>query len=610
MRVHIDFRLARAYPSEFPFRMVRRVLLASLALVGLVVPAVAVAAPVAPWTVEDTITPADAPNQNFAPWNVIPSPKGDVVYLGNTSAGNILKLDPKTNAIMGTIDLPGLTGSTRMAISPDGRYLYVQPAPSWQPSPSFTKVDTTTGTIVGTVDQSLVPTRPRWFGVDPTGTALYTIATSDSPNGLFKNDLATNTLTRVPYAVNTPNLSTGAFSPDGRYLYLSYQLANGPGPNTGVLRVDLSNPSSQDNWVVIPGSNNNIGGLAVSPDGRLLYAWDMDLADLYVLNASTGAVLRTINAGTGCGTAYCSWALSFSLGLSPTGKYAVGMYAGNAAPADGNYAWMINLTTDAVTPLNSAAGFHNGPNHMPEYVAFIPDTACSSKFLIQNDPNWSNQQAEPGSVDIARAIAGPCAPMNVTATAGVEKLDVSFTAPDDDGGSPITGYEYSLDGGTTWKSTGSTGTTFSITGLKAGTKYTVVVRGVNAAASGASSAEASGTPEGGVTPSPVVKKPSIRIVSARVVSGSRMVAVVRVNRAGRVSVAGVLGGVRGCTATARATKPGLLTVSCGLGASARARVAAGPVVLRTVARLSVSGGVARDAARSTVQPFRPTPVTG
>jgi hypothetical protein len=127
-----------------------------------------------------------------------------------------------------------------------------------------------------------------------------------------------------------------------------------------------------------------------------------------------------------------------------------------------------------------------------------------------------------------------------------------------------------------------------------------------AASSSASAASGTGAP---VVPK-VQAKPSIRVVSAGVAGGSRLVATVRVNRAGRVSVAGVLGGVKGCTATARAKKAGVLSVSCVLGASAQARAAAGPVVLRTVARLSVSGGVARDASRSTVQPFRPTPVTG
>jgi len=126
------------------------------------------------------------------------------------------------------------------------------------------------------------------------------------------------------------------------------------------------------------------------------------------------------------------------------------------------------------------------------------------------------------------------------------------------------------------------------------------------------SGQTAGASNGAANPATTAKAvaPSVRIAAATVARGSRLVVTVRVNRAGRVSVAGVLGGVKGCTATAKAKKAGVLSVSCVLGASAQARAAAGPAVLRTVARLSVSGRVARDAARSTVQPFAPTPVTG
>ena len=42
----------------------------------------------------------------------------------------------------------------------------------------------------------------------------------------------------------------------------------------------------------------------------------------------------------------------------------------------------------------------------------------------------------------------------------------------------ITRYEYSDDGGLTWKSTGSTDTTYTVTGLKAGQTYTFLIRAV------------------------------------------------------------------------------------------------------------------------------------
>ena len=84
-------------------------------------------------------------------------------------------------------------------------------------------------------------------------------------------------------------------------------------------------------------------------------------------------------------------------------------------------------------------------------------------------------------------IGPPDAPRITTLTPNDQTLEVAFT----DGatsGSPITGYEYSIDGGNTWPSAGSaTASPFTITGLTNGTIYTVRIRGVNANGSGTSS---------------------------------------------------------------------------------------------------------------------------
>ena len=94
----------------------------------------------------------------------------------------------------------------------------------------------------------------------------------------------------------------------------------------------------------------------------------------------------------------------------------------------------------------------------------------------------------PVSVSPAAAPAAP----SVTLTPGNGSLGVRFTLGDN-GGSPVTGYEYSLDGGP-FVTTGTTGTSFSVTGLTNGTAYTVSVRADNAIGDGAPSTPVSGTP--------------------------------------------------------------------------------------------------------------------
>ena len=73
-------------------------------------------------------------------------------------------------------------------------------------------------------------------------------------------------------------------------------------------------------------------------------------------------------------------------------------------------------------------------------------------------------------------------------------LTVTFTAPDDDGGSPITGYEYSIDGGKTWLTVPGAASPLVIEGLINGTDYSVQVRAVTAAGAGEASTATTGAP--------------------------------------------------------------------------------------------------------------------
>ena len=69
--------------------------------------------------------------------------------------------------------------------------------------------------------------------------------------------------------------------------------------------------------------------------------------------------------------------------------------------------------------------------------------------------------SDPQSVQV---FTTPAAPSLGAIVAGDETLAVGFTAAGD-GGSPITGYEYSTDGGATWRSrvSGTIGTPLVIT---------------------------------------------------------------------------------------------------------------------------------------------------
>lgn len=94
--------------------------------------------------------------------------------------------------------------------------------------------------------------------------------------------------------------------------------------------------------------------------------------------------------------------------------------------------------------------------------------------------------------------SAPSAPTSVVASANVASAEVSWTAPLDTGGIPLTGYIVtSSPGGIT---ANATGTSTTVNGLTNGTAYTFTVKAANAVGSSASSsASNSVTPSAAIT---------------------------------------------------------------------------------------------------------------
>ena len=93
----------------------------------------------------------------------------------------------------------------------------------------------------------------------------------------------------------------------------------------------------------------------------------------------------------------------------------------------------------------------------------------------------------------------PAMPTGLSATAaGRSRIDLSWTAPSDDGGAAVSGYRIEVaPDGQTWSDlvadTGSTGTTYSHTGLSAGTTRYYRVSAINSVGTGSASSVANAT---------------------------------------------------------------------------------------------------------------------
>lgn len=152
------------------------------------------------------------------------------------------------------------------------------------------------------------------------------------------------------------------------------------------------------------------------------------------------------------------------------------------------YSQMISGTTDEIFPETFTC-----PTDPNLYTSGLyTETFTNTAFL---DGPGTDLEAS-AEVTITCTQTAPVAPDNVAATAGNAQATVTWTAPTDDGGAPITGYTVTGDPGGSCSVAGTV-TACTITGLTNGTEYTFTVVATNVAGdSPLSAASESVTPLG------------------------------------------------------------------------------------------------------------------
>ena len=132
----------------------------------------------------------------------------------------------------------------------------------------------------------------------------------------------------------------------------------------------------------------------------------------------------------------------------------------------------------------TVTGLTNGTNYPVSIRVF-------NTFTSTQTPNYVQSSAVTASPCVC-TIAGAPTIDSLIPSAG--KLDVIFTAPSNNGGRPVTNYEYSTDGGSTWvtRSPASTTSPLEITGLTNGQSYSVRLRAITQMGSGTASSSSMG----------------------------------------------------------------------------------------------------------------------
>ena len=164
-----------------------------------------------------------------------------------------------------------------------------------------------------------------------------------------------------------------------------------------------------------------------------------------------------------------------------------GPSAGNVNSTSANFTVTPNnLFTGTVTITPSGSGsagltakvltFSN--SSVAQTFTITPVVAGSITLSATNNSTLSN----PASLIYTSQAVVPAAPTSVFASAGNASASLSFVAPTNNGGSPITGYTVtSSPAGGVDASAGSTSLTRTITGLTNGISYTFTVRASNSA---------------------------------------------------------------------------------------------------------------------------------
>jgi hypothetical protein len=200
--------------------------------------------------------------------------------------------------------------------------------------------------------------------------------------------------------------------------------------------------------------------------------------DLFLPPAPTG-----LTATDGNAQASLSWVAPTVLSQTPITDYTI-QYSSNSGSS-----W-TTFTLEASTATSATiTGLTNGTSYV-------------FRVAGVNGVGPGEYTAASSSVT-PTAGTPPNAPTSLAATAGNAQLALTWTAPSAPGSSAITGYtvEYTPSGGSAATvDTGSTATSYTLTGLTNGTSYSVRVRAVSSAGNGDYSTAVTGTPSAVTVP--------------------------------------------------------------------------------------------------------------
>jgi titin len=256
-----------------------------------------------------------------------------------------------------------------------------------------------------------------------------------------------------------------------------------------------------------PYDGTSDGGSALSDveyslDGGSTWTSAGTLADPFTISGLTNGTpysveLETVNGvGTSAPSAPSPATPATAPGL-PLDVTAVG------GPGSVSVTWQPPLSNGGSTITNYTVSAYSAASGGAAIASCTSSTLTCSISGLSTDVTYyvgmnATNAVGPGPFTSPRVtaytVALPGAPVISTLTEGDAYISAPFTAGSSDTNNPITGYQYSVDGGTTWQNSLGSTSPMTISGLTNGTDYTVELRAMSAAGPGAASNSESATP--------------------------------------------------------------------------------------------------------------------
>ncbi len=481
------------------------------------------------------------------------SPDGSTAYVTNEMGNTVAVVDLGRREQTATI--PVGTAPSGVAFAPSGTRAYVTLAPS-----HLQAIDTATATTVGGPIQTArtgytgapegiaITADGRWAFVANFGSSG--VGAVDLVTGQFEADIVSGGAMGQPSAIVVHGSETRVYT-------------NGLGPNLLWEALPLDNVTSP--FTVAPFALSGENALALSPDGSHLYATSSGNDSVLVADTANRRVIADYDLPAG--------AMPYGIAISPSGNRLYVTCAGNG----GSIAVLDPATGQSLDTIALGGA-------EPWNVAITPD---GSRLISAN----STQD----SVTIVQVT--PDAPTGLSASASDTTATVSFTAPAANG-TPITGYQYALNGGA-WSTTtpATTASPLVVGGLTPGTAYAIRVRATDARGPGAVSAPVAVTTQSPAATT-ATRGAGITATKPRVLTATdgsvALRTTVTTSGPGRIrqtatSPSGKAKAVTRCTARATVKKAGEHVIACRLNAKARAALRTARLVLTVTTTFTATG---------------------